>query len=159
MFDRILNMPYIHNPNQVTGFYVTNSNNSTKYVQTSCQKVYTKYTKFASSKKIQRSHHHEKKSWVEWSEISLFFNKNMPWLVQVYIAPFFTLYITLPWYHQNEKLMKQYIFETFTCCSQTNLLFLLAFRDPIFKQEKWNEVTGYIKHAAMAITCTMEKLM
>ena len=30
---------------------------------------------------------------------------------------------------------------------------------PIFKQEKWNEVTGHMKHAAMARSCTLGKLM
>ena len=55
---------------------------------------------------------------VERSGISRLFSKSMPWLLRVYIDPFFNLYITLPWYHKDGRLMKQLIFETFASCSQ-----------------------------------------
>ena len=87
------------------------------------KKMYTKYGKVCVFEKCpQENYHHEKKSWDEWSCISLLFSKNMPWLVRVSIGSFFNLYITLPWYHhQDGKLMKQEIFETFASCSQINL--------------------------------------
>ena len=36
--------------------------------------------------------------------------------------------------------------------------FFVSFWHPIFKQEKWNEVTRHMKHAAIAITYTLLKL-
>ena len=98
-------------------------------------------TKFASSKKnALKNYHREKKSGVERSGISLLFSKSMPWLLQVYIGSFFNLYITLPWFHQDEKLMKQLIFQTFASCSQLSFHVLCHFGTPFsnWKNEmKW----------------------
>ena len=57
MFDWILNMPFISNPNQVTGFYLLQILIILKNMfKLHTKNVYPKYTKFASLKKIQRSH-------------------------------------------------------------------------------------------------------
>ena len=37
--------------------------------------------------------------------------------------------------------------------------FFMAFWHPIFKREKPNEVTGHMKYATIAVTCTLEKLI
>ena len=87
--------------------------------------------------------HCERKYCVELSGISLLFSKRIPWLVRV--CSFSNLYITLPWYHQNGKLMismmKQKIFETFASCLQINIArFLRHFSTPLsnWKNEtKW----------------------
>ena len=69
------------------------------------KKIYTKYDKiYIFEKSRLENYHGEKKSWAEWSGISLVFSKSMPWLDQVYIGSFFNLYRTLPWYHQDGKL-------------------------------------------------------
>ena len=94
-------------------------------------------TKFASLKKNpHKNYHREKKSGVERSGISLLFSKSMPWLLRIYIGPFFNLYITLPWYHQNEKLMKQLIFETFASCSQISFRCFYGILAPHFQTGK-----------------------
>ena len=72
------------------------------------KKIYTKYDKvFVFEKSPHENYHGEKKSWAEWSGISLLFSKSMPWLARVYIGSFFNSYMTLPWYHEDRKLMKQ----------------------------------------------------
>ena len=166
MFHWLLNTPFIYSTNQLTGSYLIriftgrffqtyywnldfNSNNSTKYVQTSRQKTYSKNDKICVFEKNPHENYHcENKYWVEWSRISLSFSKSMPWLVWVYMGSFFNLYITLPWYHQNGKLMKGYIFETFASCSQVKLpLFLWHFGTPFSNgknETKWQDKWGVL---------------
>ena len=83
--------------------------------------------------------HRKKKSGVARSGISLLFSKSIPWLLRVYIGPVFNLYMTLLWYHQDEKLMKRLIFETSASCPQISFPFW-AFWHSIFKREKQNKV-------------------
>ena len=72
------------------------------------EKICTKYDKICVFEKSPHENYHgEKKSWAEWSEISLLFSKSMSWLARVYIGSIFNLYTTLPWYHQDGKLMEQ----------------------------------------------------
>ena len=101
------------------------------------KKIYSKYDKICVFEKCPHENYHgEKKSWAEWPEISLLFSKSMPWLSRVYIGSFFNLYMPLPWYHQDGKLMKQYIFETFTSCSQINVPRILGILAPYFQTRK-----------------------
>ena len=64
-------------------------------------------------------------------------------------------------YHTSLILPKQEIDETVTFQNFHKLFknkfaaFFGAFWHPIFKQEKRNELTGYMKHAVMFITCTL----
>ena len=44
-------------------------------------------------------------------------------------------------------------------CINKFAAFVVAFWHPIFKREKQNEVTGHMKHAAMAVTCRLGRLM
>ena len=47
-------------------------------------------------------------------------------------------------------------FRNLASCSQINLSrFFFIFWHPIFKWDKRNEATGHMKHAAMAVTCTL----
>ena len=72
------------------------------------EKIYAKYDKICVFEKSpHKNYHGEKKSWAEWSGMSLLFSKSMPWLARVYIGSFFTPYMTIPWYDQDGKLMKQ----------------------------------------------------
>ena len=72
------------------------------------KKIYTKYEEICIFEKSPHENYRgEKKSWAEWSGISVLFSKSMPWLDRVYIDSFFNLYMTLPWYNQDGKLMKQ----------------------------------------------------
>ena len=95
MFDRILNMPYIHNPNQVTGFYVTNSNNSTKHVQTSCQKSLHSIYKTCIFQKNPKKPSSWKKilSWVIW-DFFIFQQKHALTCPSLYSPIFHSLYHT-----------------------------------------------------------------
>ena len=150
MFDLVLNTSFIFNANQLTGFYLIQiftevfSKQAIK-IWIMLKKSTLNMTKFASSKKnALKNYHREKKSGVERSGISLLFSKSMPWLLRVYIGPFFNLYIMLPWFHQDEKLMKQLIFQAFASCSQLSFRCFMPFWHPIFKLEKWNEVTAHM---------------
>ena len=68
------------------------------------KKIYNKYDKICIFEKSPHENYHcEKKTWAEWSGISLLFSKNIPWFVRVYIGSFFNLDMILPWYHQDEK--------------------------------------------------------
>ena len=68
-----------------------------KYVKLRAKKIYTKYDKICIFEKNQHLNNHRgKKSGVEWAGISPLFSKSMPWLVRIYIGPFFSLYDTLP---------------------------------------------------------------
>ena len=120
MFDLVLNTSFICNANRLTGFYLIRifCRKAIK-VWITLKKSTINMTKFPSLKKNPHENYHRvKKSEVEQYGISLLFSKSMPWLLRIYIGPFFNLYITLLWYHQDEKLMKQLIFETFASCSQ-----------------------------------------
>ena len=60
------------------------------------KKIYTKYGEICVFEKSPHENcHGEKKSWAEWSRISLLFSKSIPWLDQLYIGSFFNLYMTL----------------------------------------------------------------
>ena len=85
----------------------------------------------------------------------LLFSKSMPWLVHAYIDSFFNLYIT-SLISPKQKIDETVNFPNF-CKLFTNKFasFFAVFWHPIFKQEKRNKVTGHMKHAAMAITCTL----
>ena len=104
------------------------------------KKIYTKYDKICVFEKSPHENYHgEKKSWAEWSGISLLFSKSMPWLDRVYIGSFFNLYMTLPdttktgnWW--NSKFSKLSQLFTNKCSA------FLAFWHPIFKREKRNDV-------------------
>ena len=59
------------------------------------KKIYTKYDKvFVFEKSPHENYHGEKKSWAEWSGISLLFSKNIPWLDRVYRLIFQSLFDT-----------------------------------------------------------------
>ena len=120
------------------------------------KKIYTKYDKICVFEKSPHENYlRKKKSWVEWSCISLLFSKSIPWLVRVYTGSFFNLYITLPWYHHQDGKLMKLNFRNF----RKYLPGFKAFWHPIFKREKQNEVAGHMKHAAMAVTCTSVKLI
>ena len=95
-----------------TNFYRKVSSKQTIKIWIKLKKIYTKYDKICIFEKISTQKLSSwKKFGVERSGISLLFSKSMPWLLRVYIDPFFNLYITLPWYHQDGKLMKQLVFK------------------------------------------------
>ena len=65
-------------------------------------------------------------------------------------------------YHTSLILPKRETDETVYFRNFRKLLcgdFFAASWHPIFKREKWNEVTRHMKHAAMTVTGTLEKLM
>ena len=95
------------------------------------KKIYTKYDKvFIFEKSPHENYHGEKKSWAEWSGISLLFSKSMPWLFRVYIGSFFNLHTSSisPRWEIDET------FGTFGSCYQI----FVAIWHPIFKWEKRN---------------------
>ena len=72
------------------------------------KKIYTNYDKicvFEKKSTRKLSWRKEILSWMIWD--SLLFSKSMPWLARVSIDSFFNLYMTLPWYHHDGKLMKK----------------------------------------------------
>ena len=72
------------------------------------EKIYAKYDKICVFEKSPHENYNgEKKSWAEWSGMSLLFRKSMPWLARVYIGSFINPYMTITWYDQDGKLMKQ----------------------------------------------------
>ena len=116
MFDWVLNMSFICSANQLNDFYFIRIFTEKVFSKQAIEiwilipiilrnmfrlhtkKIYTKYDKICVFEKIpHENYHREKKSWVEWSGISLLLSKSMPWLVRVYIKahfstllPFFT---------------------------------------------------------------------
>ena len=141
-------MSFICSANQLTGFYLipifTEKFFSKQAIKIwiTLKKSALNMTKFASlEKNSQKNYHREKKSGFEQFVISLLFSKSMPWLLRVYTSPFFNFYITLLWYHQHEKLMKQLIFKTFASCSQIPFsVFLRHFGTPFSNgknETKW----------------------
>ena len=84
------------------------------------------------------------------------------WLVRIYIGPFSKLFIILPFLTMISP--KREIDETVNFRNCRKLFrnkfatFFVSFWHPIFKQEKQNEVTRHMKHAAMVVTCTLGKL-
>ena len=58
------------------------------------EKIYAKYDKICVFEKSpHKNYHGEKKSWAEWSGMSLLFSKSMPWSVRVYIGSFINPYM------------------------------------------------------------------
>ena len=116
------------------------------------KKIYTKYDKiWVFEKSPHENYHGEKKSWAEWSGISLVFSKSMPWLDRVYIGSFFNLYMTLTWYHQDEKLYDTSListkweidetvnFRNLLSCSQINVPHFFGILAPCFQMAKMKQ--------------------
>ena len=137
MFDLVLNTSFICTANQLTSFYLIRiftekflTNKGIKIwiliiqrnmFKLHAKKIYTKYDKVCVfEKKILTKIIIVKRN-LEFNDLGfLCYSAKTCWLVRVYIGPFFSLYITLPWYHQNGKLVEKLIFETFAGCSQIN---------------------------------------
>ena len=113
-------------------------------------------TKFGSLKKSTQklSSWKEILSWIIW-DFYIIHEKHALTCPGLYRLIFQSLY------HTSLILPKQEIDETVTFQNFHKLFknkfaaFFGAFWHPIFKQEKRNELTGYMKHAVMSITCTL----
>ena len=161
MFDWILNMPFISNPNQVTGFYLLQILISLQNMfRLHTKNIYTKYTKFASLKKIQRSHIMKRNLELSDLRFLCFSTKTCPDLSEFIQALFQSLYHTFL-ISPKREIDETVNFRNFHMLFRDKFAaFFVAFQDPIFSNRK-NETKchGYMKHAAMAITCTLGKLM
>ena len=131
MFDLLQNTSLICNANQLSGFCLIriftqyffktgcwnlgfNSNNSTKYIETSFQKKSViNMTKFVSVKKIHTKLIFAKRNFAIMIWDFFFIQKSMTWLVRVYIRSSLCITKTGNW--GNSK------FWTFVRCSRLNL--------------------------------------
>ena len=119
---------------------------------------YTKYAKICVFEKNPHQNYHREKEILSW---------DFPAIQQKHALTCPALYrlIFQSLYHTSLISAKRKIAETLNFRNFRKLFrnkfatFFMAFWHPIFKREKRNELTGHTKHAAMAVTCTLEKLM